>query len=233
MGVILAVVPGFVLVGVLVVGCLVALLLPAINSARTAARRAQSTNNLKQIALAVHMYHDTYNEFPPAIVRDKDGNPLYSGRVLLLPFIEQGHIYDQWKKDEAWNSPNNAPLSKAVIGVFKDPNNDNPSSAETSYLFITGRSTAFEELAPPKKMTFSEFTDGTSNTILAIEVKGSGVNWAEPKDIDIGSAWPQPGNYPGKVLVMFADGSVRTMDLSNGDFKAMATRNGGEVVNPY
>src|SRR5437867_7559265 len=72
-------------IGALVVcgGILAALLLPAIQAAREAARRAQSSNNLKQIALALHNYHDVHGSFPPAVVTDANGQPLYSGRVLL------------------------------------------------------------------------------------------------------------------------------------------------------
>ena len=73
---------------------MVALLLPAVQAAREAARRAQSSNNLKQIGLAMHNYHDTYGTFPPAVVTDASGKPLYSGRVLLLPFMEQAALFD-------------------------------------------------------------------------------------------------------------------------------------------
>ena len=75
------------LVVIAIIGVLVALLLPAVQSAREAARRMSCSNNLKQLGLALHNYHDVYGSFPPAIVRDSDGSPLYSGRVLLLPFL--------------------------------------------------------------------------------------------------------------------------------------------------
>src|SRR5258706_8959054 len=68
-------------------GILVALLLPAVQQAREAARRMQSTNNVKQIVLALHTYHDVYQCFPPAVVKDKEGKPLYSGMVCLLPYF--------------------------------------------------------------------------------------------------------------------------------------------------
>jgi len=105
-----------VILGVFVCGgILVALLLPAVQSAREAARRAQCSNNLKQIALAFHNYHDTYRTFPPAYIPDEDGNPKHSWRVLILPFLEQRALYEQYNFDEPWDSPNNRIVGNASI----------------------------------------------------------------------------------------------------------------------
>jgi len=91
---------GFTLVELLVViaiiGVLIALLLPAVQQAREAARRMQCTNNLKQVGLALHNYHDTYNALPAAWIRRNSSNdPKYGWAVSLLPFIEQSALYDQ------------------------------------------------------------------------------------------------------------------------------------------
>lgn len=91
---------GFTLVELLVViaiiGVLVALLLPAVQQAREAARRMQCTNNLKQIGVAMHNYHDTYNVFPAGwLHRGGVSNPMYGWAVAILPYIEQGALYDQ------------------------------------------------------------------------------------------------------------------------------------------
>jgi len=91
---------GFTLVELLVViaiiGVLIALLLPAVQQAREAARRMQCTNNLKQIGIALHNYHDTYNALPAAwIRRNGSGEPKYGWATNLLPFIEQSALYDQ------------------------------------------------------------------------------------------------------------------------------------------
>ncbi len=235
MGVIIGILVGVGFGVVVCGGCLVALLLPAVQAAREAARRAQSTNNLRQIGLALHNYHDVYGELPPAVVRDADGNPLYSGRVLLLPFVEQQGLFQQWDQSQAWDSPANRSLASTDIKFFHDPSNPDQTPGNTDYLFLVGPGSAFEELPDGEKMSFAQFTDGTSNTIVVMETKGTGVNWAEPKDIDISQPLPTTGSHPNVVLVLFADGSVRTMskDVPPDVMKSLSTRNGGEVVDSF
>ncbi len=183
-GVTIWVVIGACFFGMLVCGgILVALLLPAIQAAREAARRAQCTNNLKQIALAFHNYHDTYGTFPPAYIPDENGQPKHSWRVLILPFLEGQQIYNQYKFDEPWNSPNNLAVTNQPMPVYSCPSSPTgtPGSTQTSYMVITGLGTVFDA---GKACKLSEIIDGTSNTLMVVEVAGSGVNWAEPKDLD-------------------------------------------------
>ena len=93
---------GFTLVELLVViaiiGILIALLLPAVQAAREAARRMQCTNNLKQLSLATHNYHDTFGTFPSGFIyygSGSDGTPTWAAMALILPFIESSSLYDQ------------------------------------------------------------------------------------------------------------------------------------------
>ena len=211
----------------------IALLLPAVQAAREAARRTQSSNNLKQIGIAIHNYHDVYNMFPPAVVKDANGNPLYSGRVLLLPFMEQQSLFDAWAKDQAWDSPQNMALSQSVLKVFQDPSNGKRKvTGETDYLFVTGTNTIFDPTFQGP-MNMAQISDGTSNTIMVIEQEGTGINWAEPRDFDVSSGAMLPaGNHPGVNLVLFADGSVRTIskNVNPQQIQAATTRNGGEPM---
>lgn len=106
---------GFTLVELLVViaiiGILVALLLPAVQAAREAARRTQCANNLKQIALAVHNFHDTYKQIPAAASWDE--SPTWF--VLIMPFMEEQQQFDQWVLDVRWHSGSN----RAVLKDYK------------------------------------------------------------------------------------------------------------------
>ena len=102
---------GFTLVELLVViaiiGILVALLLPAIQAAREAARRSQCQNNLKQVLTAMHLFHDNNKEFPagiePGYTTDSDTNFMHSWVPYVLPYIEEQAIYDQYQFDKRWN----------------------------------------------------------------------------------------------------------------------------------
>src|SRR5207249_2796575 len=90
---------------------------------RIAGRRTVSQNNLKQIGLAMHNYHDTYRHFPPQALTDKNGKPLLSWRVAVLPFIEQDNLYRQFKLDEPWDSEHNRKLLERMPklgGEFPD-----------------------------------------------------------------------------------------------------------------
>jgi prepilin-type processing-associated H-X9-DG protein len=224
-------------------GVLVALLLPAVQAAREAARRTQCSNNLKQIALAFHNYHDTYQTFPPAYIPDENGQPKHSWRVLILPFLEQSPIYEQYNFDEPWNSPNNMAVTSQHIPVYSCPSSSAASglSLETNYMVITGPGTIFDA---GKACKMSEILDGTSNTLMVVEVSGTGVNWAQPQDLDastvtypLGSgAGNSPGsNHPGGLNAALCDGSVRFIsdNISPQTFNALMTKAGAEMISGF
>ncbi|MFM7539275.1 MAG: DUF1559 domain-containing protein [Planctomycetota bacterium] len=222
--------------GIGVSAVLAGLMLPAVQSTREAARRMQSVNNLKQIGIALHGYHDLYGDFPPAVVRDKDGKPLYSWRVLILPYLEQENIFSKWKRDEPWDSPNNKPLSDLVLKVYSASGSPDENTNRTPYRVFMGKGSGFEEnkARPGKGLRFADFTDGSSNTIAVVEASES-VPWAKPDELEFVAGKPLPAlGLPGRdgFNALYFDGSVRSIRkaVNPQTLQALITRNGGEVV---
>lgn len=119
------------------------LLTNAIPAAQEAARRTHCRNNLKQIELALHNYHDTFGCFPPAIVYGPDGKPWHSWRVLIAPFIEASPFSAQYSFDEPWNGPNNRRLSEGHNPgpLYRCPTDADSPPEHTSYLAVIGEGT--------------------------------------------------------------------------------------------
>ncbi len=204
-------------------------------AAREAARRSQCINNLKQIGLAMHNFHDVNGSFPAAAITDKAGKPLLSWRVAILPFIEQQALYNQFHLDEPWDSEHNKKLITTIPRTYMCPSGSAELFREgkTPYLAPRGDSAMFPGLKGTK---LQEITDGTSNTILIVEGNDeAAVPWTKPDDWEVGAA-PSlkalAGHHPGGINVLFGDGSVRflreTIDAKM--IKALFTRNGGEVI---
>ena len=117
---------GFTLVELLVViaiiGILIALLLPAVQAAREAARRLQCTNSLKQIGLAIHNYESTHRKYPPSGAGPPGPSPLHHGFfTFLLPYLEQGAIHDQYHWDQDWYTALNQTATETDIGLLFCP----------------------------------------------------------------------------------------------------------------
>jgi hypothetical protein len=219
----------------------VALLLPAVQSARTAARRAQSVNNLKQIGLAFHNFHSANNHFPPQAISDKSGKPLLSWRVAILPFLEQNGLFNEFKLDEPWDSPHNKSLIERMPITYSVPG----AAAAPGHTFYRGFSGAHALFDPRAKngVSLPQVTDGTSNTIGIIEAKEA-VPWTKPDaEIPFDASAQKPEqlqelistlghHFPGGFNAVFLDGSVRFIKVTINPqvLKALITRDAGEVV---
>jgi len=173
---------GFTLFQLLVIiaalGLLFALLLPAILRLRAAAARAQSTNNMKQIALACHNYHATFQTLPPG----NDANN-FSASAYLLPYIEQDNVFKLIDFKKPSTDPANAPMRGVLIKTFLNPRDPQMAVVEgsgpTNYLFCAGSKPALKDndgvFYQDSKVKLQEITDGTSNTLMAGEtLKGDG-----------------------------------------------------------
>jgi prepilin-type processing-associated H-X9-DG protein len=215
-------------------GVLVGLFLPAVQAGREAARRAQCTNNLKQIGLALHNHHAANNRLPQAAIADKDGKPLLSWRVAILPFLGEQELYNRFKLDEPWDSPNNKALLQSMPQVYACPDLTNVDRTSTAYQVFTGNGSLMEV---DKPTSFADVTDGTANTLAVVEGKKL-VPWTKPEDLEFDPEKPAQlfgagSPHPGGFNALFADGSVRfiKMSIDLQVFRALITRAGGEVIN--
>ncbi len=204
-------------VSVAAVGVTTALLLPAVQAARGAARRATSMNNLKQLSIAFLMYHDRYNKFPERYSADATGKPLLSWRVHLLPYLEQEQLYRQFKLDEPWDSPHNRQLIQQMPPVYTNPDGLEPGM--TNYLVPVGPGTLYEKPAAPGMNALSR-TVGVSNTVLLVEANAEqAVPWTKPDDLPFDRKDPVRGLgkfRPGNIfLAAFCDGAVRTFEIQD------------------
>jgi hypothetical protein len=216
----------------MVLPIMIALLLPAVQAAREAARRNQSIYNMKTILLAQHNYKDSHGGFP-APGGDVGAGSQLSWRVHILPYLEQQALYDQFHLDEPWDSEHNRALIARMPDVFRNPNGNLPPGI-TSYLLVTGPSTAFRDADASPRM--QDFADGMSNTIMVVEADpDQAVEWTKPQD------WQYDPNNPTRglgslrhhgFLAGYADGHVLFIDSSLDPvvLKAMMTPAGGEVL---
>ena len=191
-------------------GFTIGLGLPAVQSARTAGRRAKSMNNLKQISLGMLNYETSFNSYPPAFISAKaTGKPLLSWRVAILPYIEEDALYKQFHLDEPWDSPNNKPLIAKMPTIYRSPASQRgPGMA--NYVTFRDKDSVFPGKDP---IRMQEITDGTSNTLMAVEVNDAkAVVWTKPDDLDFNAANPLAGLgglWPNGFIAAFCDGSVR------------------------
>ena len=219
-------------------GVLIALLLPAVQQAREAARRTQCKNNLKMIGIALHSYHDAYGSFPPAYIADADGRPLHSWRVLILPFLDEAALYNQYDFSEPWDAPNNSRLLSQIPQVYSCPSHTIQHSGMTAYSAVWGANAAFPGAAPIRTR---DITDGTSNTLMVGEASQANIPWLKPDDVNVDKT-PNLGNpsgfssdHVGGVQFLLADGSVRfiSLNVAQQTVDALFSRDGRELIGDF
>jgi prepilin-type processing-associated H-X9-DG protein len=204
-----------------VVGCLftVPILMPVTYCDWKAARRAQCTNNLKQIGLAIRDYEATKGSLPPAAIVDKGGRPLLSWRVAILPYLEEAPLYAKFHLDEPWDSPHNLALLEPMPGVFACPSDSDRKTGMTNYEAVIGPDTAFTPDFKPLRSRFQDFPDGLDRTLLIGESRRC-VPWTKPEDLALDMSVPltglgsHHGYHNDGFNVLFGDGSVRFVKKS-------------------
>jgi len=201
-------------------------------AAREAAQRTHSINNLKQIALAMHNYHDVHKTLPPAYRAENSGRPLLSWRVLILPYINQRALYEEFHLDEPWDSEHNKKLIERMPAVYRSPGSK-AAPGMTNDLTVRGADTVF----PGKDgVRFRQITDGMSNTILVVEASDEkAVVWTKPDDFEYKEAEPLAGlvdRWSAGFLAAFCDGSVRSIaqSVDKETLTRLILRNDGKPV---
>ncbi len=181
------------------------------------ARRKTSANNLRHIAIAMHNFHDTYKRFPPPAIMSKDGKPLLSWRVAILPFIEELALYNQFKLNEPWDSAHNIKLLEKMPKFFL-PQGVKTKEPHTTYYQLFVGPDAWP-ITPQKGTLFNaaglrmpaSFLAGTSNNIMVVEA-GEAVPWTKPADLPFDAKKPLPklgGLFKDGFHVVMGDASIR------------------------
>ncbi|MBA2115568.1 DUF1559 domain-containing protein [Bremerella alba] len=201
--------PGFTLVELLVViaiiGVLIALLLPAVQQAREAARRMQCTNNLKQLALAVHNYHDTFKVIPPCEIWKSGRTTHWGATSLLLPFVEQSALHEQLNpQGNGLPTVATEPLLATPIDAFMCPSDPGGNVnfafndlGKSSYLPSQGVFWVEYNDSPYKDpCRLAQITDGLTNTLMF------GERFLGEKPFrSVGGVWAGRSNTGGAVQV--------------------------------
>ena len=168
-----------------VVGILIWMSYPPIGAFRLHAIRSEHLNRTRQICLAIYAYHEDTGHFPPAYIADDDGKPMHSWRVLVLPYLEEQALFNQYDFNEPWNGPNNSKLVNKLQHDTFDVDPAESRSGMTGFKLITGPETAFVE---DQTKGFSDITAGLSEVIMLVDDNTKPVNWMSPEDLPLEGA---------------------------------------------
>jgi hypothetical protein len=204
-------------------------------------KRRPSHLNLRQVGLAIHAFHDAYKRLPPAAICGKDGKPLLSWRVAILPFLGETALYQQFRLDERWDSAHNIRLLEKMPALYAPVGVTTKESHHTFYRSIVGPGTAWE--SNPSKDAFlgasglrfpHAFPDG-AETLLLVEASEP-VPWTKPDELIYDPNGPLPrlgarsgDGYPILMLDLHLQ-FVPTLD--DATLRALITRSGGDVIDP-
>jgi len=230
-------------------GCLwtlvmIALLLPAVQQVRMAARRTHALNNVRQICLANLNHESVHRRFPSNLSEsDPDAGENLSWRVHILPQLGEQQLYDQFKLDEPWDSSHNKALLVHMPMCFQHP--ELQETLPEGYTVFQMPTSSADDGTPSvlvkgeQGVNFSGLTDGSSNTILILEVaESAAVPWTKPKDWQFDPANPARDlgdAFPGTFNAGFCDGSTHAIpkNISEEDLKPLFTRSAGDTPGMY
>lgn len=213
--------------------CVVGLLVYAsVQQAIESSSRTNSRINLTDIGQAIHMYEQGHLSFPESASKDDQGRPLLSWRVHLLPYLGFQELHYQFDLTQPWNSEQNQKLISQMPEIFQCPEMDS-GEFKTNCLLVVGIETVF----PPQGTTkLGDITDGTSNTIMAVEANtDQAVIWTKPGDLNHDPENPSKGTgelRPGLTLILMVDGTVQIFGntINEKVLKALFTKAGQEKM---
>ncbi|MBN1910581.1 MAG: DUF1559 domain-containing protein [Pirellulales bacterium] len=191
-----------VLLFLLLAPLIITLLLPAFVTPRSVVRRVMCQCNLRQIGAALQEYHADHGSFPPACVRDEDGMPMHSWRVLLLPYLEQGDLYKRIRLDEPWDSLNNTKVAAVAPSCFHCPCGPTLNAFTTDFVAVTGPGTVWPDKGT---VTKEDIKDGPSRTVMVVEIADSTIPWNAPVDLTLDEILANPEG--SKALMSYHSGS--------------------------
>lgn len=190
-------------------------LFAGVQNVRAAAALAITKDNYHNVGMALANYESAYGNFPAPATRDKNGKPLFSWRVEILPFIEEQALYNEFKRDEPWDGPNNIKLLDRMPKVFDTPYLPPAKAGHTHLQVCTGPKTMFPNDKNVRKgMTYAQLSamDGASDTIM-LAPGAKAVPWTAPDDIVIDKEAIKPKLLFGRrgAVIVLADVSVRVL----------------------
>jgi hypothetical protein len=249
-----------VLAAIGIVAVFVCFLLPGTRRPRVASRRSQSKNNMKQLGLALHNYHDAFLQLPMGLVSNLNLKPeaRLSWIVSILPGLDQAPLYREIDQNKGWNDAANAPHTKFILPSLLNPANKNDSPLDgfgvTHYVGIAGVGTDAAILPLSDKrvgafgydrnVRFEDITDGLSNTMFVTDASRSFGPWSRGGTATIRALTTKPyingpdgigGPHFGIIQVLLGDGAVRaiSVNIDPSTFEALATIHGGEVIGEF
>lgn len=206
---------------------------PLLGSSFESAPRTQSSNNLKQMGIAAHGFHDGMHQLPAGSTFDEQGRGLHGWQTALLPYLDQMALHSKIDFAQPWNAPVNQEWTKVRLQVYQNPGIEGRESEGYALTHYAGNVHVLG-LTP---MKLADITDGTSNTMLMGEINANFRPWAMPgnwRDPALGThRSPETFGGPWKkgfTIIVMCDGTVRGLfrDASPEVLKAIATPRGGE-----
>ena len=208
--------------------------IPFISKKASLAAQRSDSGNMIAIAQALNAYALRHGSYPTPIVKDNNGMPLYSWRVLILPFLGYEDLYNRFQLEQPFDSPANLNLAIEMPSVFASSFSGARNFQQTNYALLVGPGTLFPPTGPLSP------ADAEDPTILVVETTDGMYSWTEPVDIDVGkglaigsqSMKDIGGIHKGATIVVTVKEEAYAIPATNSQtlVDALVTPKGGETT---